>query len=310
MDLEGFATLTNNCGTDFPNATLQLVAGEPNQVPDPPTQDPDGPRLDSTTVEVWASSAAPGFKEERLADYVLLTLDHPTSLRNGQTKQVKLFETHQVPVTRTFLFSWTPELQWFRAASTRNATPGPWIEGSEGIQPGINHPDYPADIPPMQTLQEAPTLLLEFQNDRSSNLGRPLPQGSIWLSTVTPDGVEIPLGSAYLEATPEGERALVAVPEEWLAAGLRATHRWRPVAWARKWMELEGESCLTNPRAEAVSTLLRLILPEGGEIRSATESHTMLQPGFFDFRIILPPNAEAKFRFRARIPRNVLPFTY
>ena len=162
----------------------------------------------------------------------------------------------------------------------------------------------------MDALPEAPRLLLEFKNDRSSNLGRPLPKGPIWFSTTTQEGVDIPMGSDLLDATPEGDCALVPVPEAWLAAGLKGSHRWRSIRWRRHWMELEGESVLSNPRSEPASILLRVMLPEGTEIRSSSASHTLFQPGCFDFRTTLPPGSESTLRFVARIPREALPFTY
>jgi len=328
MDLEGFVTLTNTSGTDFPNATLQLVAGEPNQVEDPAPMDPDRPEADKTaTVECIASSAPPRFKEERLAEYVLLTLDRPTTLRNGQTKQVKLFEARDVPVARTFLFTWAPQMEWLKLASARTPAPGTWVHGSEFLQswalrsqgldpedraswekaPWVHSLGFPADIPHMEPLLEAPTLLLEIQNDQASKLGRPLPQGSIWFSTWTPQKLVIPMGQSYMEATPAGERTLISLPDGWVASGLRAAHRWRTVACEKDWIELEGESNLTNPRSEMASILLRLILPEGTEIRTASTSHAMLEPGFFDFRMDLPPRSETAFRFRARVPQKALP---
>jgi hypothetical protein len=290
---------------------------------------PEGLEADKTATVECVATAAPGFKEERLADYVLLTLDRPTSLRNGQTKQVKLFEARKVPITRTFLFTWVPQMEWLKSTSTRTSVPAPWISGSEFLQswalriqgldpedrasweqaPWVHSLDFPTDIPSMAPLLEAPTLLLEIQNDQSSKLGRPLPQGAIWFSVRTPQKVDLPMGQGFVEAIPQGERALIPAPDGWVAAGRRATHRWRPVAWEKDWMELEGESHLSNPRSEIASVLLRLILPESAEIRSATVPHTMLQPGFFDFRVSLPPISENKFRFRARILRNALPFT-
>lgn len=83
MDLEGFVTLTNRSGTDFPATTLQLVAGEPNQVYDPTPRDQDAPAMDQTTVVEVCATALP-FKEETLSDYLLLTLDRPTSAATGR----------------------------------------------------------------------------------------------------------------------------------------------------------------------------------------------------------------------------------
>lgn len=327
MDLEGFVTLTNRSGTDFPATTLQLVAGEPNQVYDPAPRDEDVPRMAQTTVEV-AAAALP-FKEEPLSDYLLLTLDRPTSVRNGQTKQVRLFGARGIPLRRTFLFTWTPCFEWFQHPAARRAVPGPWIPGSEWIQawgmrrlgldprdprhweraPNLDHLTYPEQVPDLDPQREAPTVLLEFTNAAASNLGRPLPRGAFWMSTRTPEGLEVPLGDTSLEDTPVGAEALLESPGAWLAAGVRATHRWRPVAWDPEGMDLEGESILENSRSEPVPILLRVTLPEGSDLRSASAAVDRVHPGTFDLRLTLPPGAGKRLTFRARVPRSVLPFS-
>lgn len=326
MDLEGFVTLTNRSGTDFPATTLQLVAGEPNKVYDPTPRDQDAPSMDQTTVEVVA--AAIPFKEETLSDYLLLTLDRPASVRNGQTKQVRLFGARGIPLRRTFLFTWTPCFEWFQHPAARRAVPGPWIPASEWIQawamrrlgldpgdprdweraPDLNHLTYPEQVPELEPQREAPTVLLEFTNAAASNLGRPLPRGAFWMSTRTAEGHEVPLGETSLEDTPVGAEALLEAPADWLAAGVRATHRWRPVAWDPEGLELEGESFLENARNEPAPILLRLQLPPGTTLRPPTRAHSA-GPGSFDFELTLPPRGKKALRFRARVPRAVLPFS-
>lgn len=329
MDLEGFVTLTNRSGTDFPATTLQLVAGEPNKVYDPPPADPDTPMLDKTETKT-AAAFPPSFKEEPLSDYLLLTLDRPTSVRNGQTKQVRLFGARDIPLRRTFLFTWTPCLEWFQHPAARRAVPGPWIPGSEWIQawgmrrlgldprdprhweraPNLDHLTYPEQVPDLDPQREAPTVLLEFTNAAASNLGRPLPRGAFWMSTRTPEGLEVPLGDTSLEDTPVGAEALLESPGAWLAAGVRATHRWRPVAWDPEGMDLEGESILENSRSEPAPIWLRISLPEASDLRSASAAVDRVHPGTFDLRLTLPPGARKRLTFRARVPRSGLPFSY
>lgn len=327
MDLEGFVTLTNRSGTDFPATTLQLVAGEPNKVYDPTPRDEDVPRMGQTTVEVVA--AVIPFREETLSDYLLLTLDRPTSVRNGQTKQVRLFGAKDIPLRRTFLFTWTPCFDWFQHPAARRAVPGRWIPGSEWIQtwgmrrlgldpgdprdweraPDLNRLTYPEQVPELEPQREAPTVLLEFTNAAASNLGRPLPRGAFWMSTRTAEGHEVPLGETSLEDTPVGAEALLESPGAWTAAGVRATHRWRPVAWDPEGMELEGESLLENPRSEPAPILLRVTLPEGSDLGSANAAVDRAYPGTFDLRLTLPPGARKRLTFRARVPRSDLPFS-
>src|SRR5512133_49257 len=78
MDLDVLATVKNQSGGELPGTLLQLVAGAPNMVYDPPPSNQNTPQVDKTeaktavVVEVLAS--APVFREEKLSEYPLFTL--------------------------------------------------------------------------------------------------------------------------------------------------------------------------------------------------------------------------------------------
>jgi len=91
MQLNGLITLTNESGTSFPNARVQLVAGNVN-VPQPPT----GQVLRS----IGRVSENP-VTQENYFEYHLYTLSRPTSIANNQTKQVALLHAANVPLRKT-----------------------------------------------------------------------------------------------------------------------------------------------------------------------------------------------------------------
>jgi hypothetical protein len=95
LDLNGWVTLTNQSGTAYPDARLQLVAGELNRVRDAQ------PRV---VMEMAAKAAdAAGMQQESLFEYHLYTLQRPTTLAENQTKQVALMSANRVPVKKEFL---------------------------------------------------------------------------------------------------------------------------------------------------------------------------------------------------------------
>ncbi len=191
MDLQAMVTLTNESGSSFPDATLQLVAGDPNTVPDPDPVafDPDSPSLDHTTVEV-AASRAPGFEEETLADYHLYTLDRPTSLESGQTKQVQLFRVDQIHLDRHF-----------RADILDSEFSGPLLraEAKETLKYLRENESYGVWLP--LDVQAG----LSWTNDLAHGLGRPLPQGDLDLSIRDRSGSTVPLDPLPFPATPKGQ---------------------------------------------------------------------------------------------------------
>lgn len=97
LDLAGWVTLTNQSGTAYDNARLQLVAGDVNRV-----REQVATRAYAAGVQM---KAAPEMAREEVFDYHVYTLDRPTSLRDNQTKQVALLSAAQVPVKKEYLLA-------------------------------------------------------------------------------------------------------------------------------------------------------------------------------------------------------------
>jgi len=98
IDLNGWVTLTNNSGTAYPNARLQLVAGEVNRA------QPEHGRMPMMVKAMAMAEAAPQMQTENLFEYHLYTLDRLTSLQDKQTKQVALLSAQQVKTDKEFRF--------------------------------------------------------------------------------------------------------------------------------------------------------------------------------------------------------------
>ena len=99
LDLNGWVTLTNQSGAAYPNARLQLVAGDLNRVRSRP----------SMLREPMAMAAKipdmEDLKQEALFEYHLYTLQRPTTLSENQTKQVALLSATNVSIQKEFLLA-------------------------------------------------------------------------------------------------------------------------------------------------------------------------------------------------------------
>lgn len=93
LDLNGWVTLTNRSGTSYPEARLQLVAGDVNRVRDEMRLAAKAGRV----REVPESRAA-DMAQETLFEYHLYTLQRRTTIQDNQTKQVALLTGTGVPV--------------------------------------------------------------------------------------------------------------------------------------------------------------------------------------------------------------------
>src|SRR4029077_20008173 len=97
-DLDGWVTLTNNSGTAFHNARLQLVAGDLNRLP------PGNMEMQDRAMRVMTKAAsAPQFQQENFSEYHLYSLGRRTSVEDKETKQISLLEGTGVPVEKLFV---------------------------------------------------------------------------------------------------------------------------------------------------------------------------------------------------------------
>jgi hypothetical protein len=163
MDLNGLVTLTNTSGTTYPNARLQLVAGNVNLGTPPIQQD---------TYSVAAPMAQPQMQQENYFEYHLYTLGRPTTIANGQTKQVALLAAHNVPIKETLE-----------------------LRGSDSYYSNANA-DLGAKLPV--------GAYVTFTN-KGGDLGIPLPGGLVRLYANDSHGTSQFLGSDRIDHTPKNE---------------------------------------------------------------------------------------------------------
>ncbi len=93
--LLGWVTLDNTSGASYPDATVQLVAGEVHLAP--------APRSGPQPMMMAAKAAGAEMREEAFAEYHLYTLERPTTVKDRQKKQVALLEAEGVKVSRRYV---------------------------------------------------------------------------------------------------------------------------------------------------------------------------------------------------------------
>jgi hypothetical protein len=98
LDLSGWVSIENNSGATYKNAKLKLVAGDVNVIQE---------RRVSGFAEdraVLKAAAEPQFEEKSFFEYHLYTLQHRTTVKNNETKQIALFPPSQTPAQKLFLY--------------------------------------------------------------------------------------------------------------------------------------------------------------------------------------------------------------
>jgi hypothetical protein len=98
IDVQGWVTLVNNTGTDYTNANVLLVAGDPNN---------GGGRrgYNRSNTETIDEAGTESNDRERLGDYYLYPLAERTTIANAQQKQVSFLDVKSAPARSTYEFN-------------------------------------------------------------------------------------------------------------------------------------------------------------------------------------------------------------
>lgn len=284
MDLLGMVTLTNESGAPFAEAHLQLVAGDPNFVedPDPEPPDPDATSLVQTTLSVVASRA-PSFEEEQLADYHLYTLDRPTTLAQGQTKQLQLLRVEGIPVDRLA-----------RADVFDLGVPGQ-VTRSEGkalvrrLESSGAFAWEPLEV----------KAGIAWSNTEAVGLGRPLPTGQIHLLESRPKGTMVPFPPLPFESVSRGERM-----ECWPATSgsWRGDRRMTSIRVVPRGLEVTWEIRLNHEGSDLTPLVLRQMMEPGATLLHADVPFERPASNQLRFTIPPPPEGSTSFTFTVRSP--------
>jgi hypothetical protein len=97
LDLSAWVTIDNNSGATYPNAALQLVAGDVHRA-----RDIVEPLYRKSAVQ--AMEMAPQFEEKPFFEYHLYSLARPATLKEAQQKQISLFPSTRTAIEKKYVF--------------------------------------------------------------------------------------------------------------------------------------------------------------------------------------------------------------
>ncbi len=178
LNLTGWVTLTNNCGTSFRDAGLRLVAGDVNIVRDRLNR---GILMRDGMQE--SKVAQPQFTQTELFEYKMYTLQRHTSLNNNETKQIELVNGKNVSSKKIFIYDGLSDQwrSWYHDYSYRD-------QASFGQQSNTKVGTY-----------------ITFKNDARSGMGIPLPKGRVRVYKRDSDNKEQFIGEDEIDHSPKDE---------------------------------------------------------------------------------------------------------
>lgn len=261
-DLDGWVTLTNASGVAYNNAKLELVAGEIHRTPQPVARE-------SYQAAVGVGVAAKAqFEQEAFSEYHLYTLGRRTSIQNNESKQISLLTASSVPVETSLVV----EGQQYYYRSTQgmgNAIP--------------------------QTVK----VYYQFKNEDKSNLGMPLPAGTVRVyQSDSKGGVQF-VGEDVINHTPKDEKVRIYVGNAFDVVCERKQTDFKKIASNQA--EMEYELTLRNHKDGPVTVDVREPLGGDWEVINSNFKWIKLDARTLGFQIPLEKNGTAKLDYRLRV---------
>jgi hypothetical protein len=262
-DLDGWVTLTNNSGTAFHNARLQLVAGELNRIPVP-----QAPAVNGAVMEMRAMKAAQ-FAQENFSEYHLYTLGRRTSVEDKETKQISLLQGSGVPIQKIFV-----------------------VNGQSFYYRNAQNPGSPIKDPVM--------VYYKFKNEEKAGLGMPLPAGNVRVYQKDSHGNLLFAGEDRIDHTPKDEPVSVHIGNAFDVVSERKQTDYRRID-THTW-EMEFQITLRNHKDTPITVEVNEPIGGDWEMLSSTYKYTKTAAWAAQFQVPVAANGTSmlKYRIRAR----------
>jgi hypothetical protein len=262
--LTGWVTLTNQSGTSYTGARLQLVAGDVQRVSNGYREE-DMRRM--MMADVAAAQEAPGFSEQAFFEYHLYTLGRPADVMNNEQKQVTLLESDRFGVDKRLIF--------------HGATH--YYRGQYG----------------QVTSNQKVGVFLDFENSEQNGLGMPLPRGIVRVYKRDGEGAQQFIGEDMIDHTPRDEDLRIKMGEAFDVVGDRVQTDYDIVSSCVS--ESQWRIDLRNHKDEDVGVML--VEPVGGDwqILSSSHPYQQLDAFTFTFEPQVEARGETRVEYRVRV---------
>jgi hypothetical protein len=178
LDLKSWVSVRNDAGASFKDAKLKLIAGDINLVQEATGYDYNVYAMaKGMMAEAAAAPAEPQFTSQQLFEYHLYSLERPTTIADGEVKQITLFDAKNIPAEKKYVVDQQTYYYYQQSDSTK---------------------------PKVQ-------VKMVFYNKKDAGLGMALPKGKIRVYEPDEEGQLQFLGEDAIDHTAEGEKITVFV---------------------------------------------------------------------------------------------------
>lgn len=262
VDLDGRASLSNQTGTDFPASQINLLAGELYHPASRGSYRKQGVEM----MRAIAADAAPAPSPEGLQDFHLYHLPYKTDLLHGQVKQVSLISASDIPVERLYDYQFL-------------------------VYPTLERNQH----------RVKPELMIRFTNDTASNLGKPLPAGS--LRTFSPDnrGQLQFIGGTNINHTGKNDELEIKLGKAFdLSIHRKQTHFSKTFSGHLVSQELR----ISNSRETTANLNLTANFPLVWRMKNSSHEFEKIQGGSARWKLQVPAKGETVLNFTVEMDKR------
>ena len=268
VNITGWVTVNNQSGATYPNAGLQLIAGDVRRVQNYGRNQYE-PMADMVAMQ---SRAAPMPEQEAFFEYHLYTFPTPTTIEENETKQLELLSADDVGVGRRLIFDGT----------------GSYFPFYRPRKPGATGDEMSAAV------------VLEIENSEANNMGMPLPAGTVRVYKADRRGNLQFLGEDRIDHTPRNETLRLYIGDAFDVVGTRRQMSDRRINDRTREFTIEVEVRNRKEEATTVDIVERAFWGEW-TILESTHDHERLDARTAQFTVELAPNETATVRYTARV---------
>ncbi len=268
VDLTGWVTLTNQSGATYKNAKLQLVAGDVNRVANEYKE--VSRKFEMLAEESMAADA--DMVEEALFEYHLYTLQRPTTIAENQTKQVSLLSATRIPVKKEFLLKGQ---DYYYQSSY----------GSIGQKLKVG-------------------VFVEFNNDKESNLGMPLPKGVVRVYKNDKSGNAQFVGEDQIDHTPKKEEVRLKLGEAFDVTADKKQINFNKAYAVGKFnyaYKASFQIDLKNAKTEVVEVVVQEPIPGDWKMKQESHTHQKVASGTAEWKIKVPAEGHTTLTYEVLI---------
>ncbi|MCP5003521.1 MAG: DUF4139 domain-containing protein [Planctomycetes bacterium] len=260
-DFSGWVTVDNKSGATFKNARLKLIAGDVNRVQEKFHKGRMYARQEMAVADV------PQFEEKAFFEYHIYDLQRKTTLKDKQTKQIRLLEAAGATVRKELI-----------------------VDGADG---------YFSRSYAGQNLKQTVKVYVKFRNSKENSLGIPLPAGIMRLYKQDEDGSLQFVGEDKIDHTPKEEEVKLAIGEAFdvVAERIQTDYAQR----TSRLHESEWEVTVRNHKEEDITIGIIERLHGNWKVMSKSHPYKKIDAFTIRFDVDVPEGEEVKVKYRVMV---------